>query len=284
MLIGINILGFVVSFFQANWQRDAHGRMHCYSAVNAQLSLQDPQGATVASSPIYPCRHSNMPQVFRLDAVWWVRGINLFYDLNNVDLYKPRFMPATSSACGWSAELRRKQMTASDFTWLIERFFANNSAQILSCCSIFQTFRSRNWKSPTKSAFSPTHNNYSLILGSCTPLHLKLDHLPAQYAQQRCTSSPSNLVAIIQTLFSEDGLHCSPSDLQSNTVAAQEQVNTYVFYTTDPLTYLHCTTCICCFILLKQMSERKSYPHFVNCAACVCHGASAAALRYSSFA
>jgi hypothetical protein len=100
MLIGINILGFVVSFFQANWQRDAHGRMHCYSAVNAQLSLQDPQGATVASSPIYPCRHSNMPQVFRLDAVWWVRGINLFYDLNNVDLYKPRFMPATSSACG----------------------------------------------------------------------------------------------------------------------------------------------------------------------------------------
>ena len=59
--------------------------MHCYSAVKVQLLLHDLHGATVASSPVFPCAHTHLPQTFRLDAVWWVRGPFLFRALKYID-------------------------------------------------------------------------------------------------------------------------------------------------------------------------------------------------------
>ncbi len=51
--------------------------MQCYASTKVQLLLLDTLGRTVASSPVFPCSHSNALQTFKLDAVWWVSGATI---------------------------------------------------------------------------------------------------------------------------------------------------------------------------------------------------------------
>lgn len=177
-------LGFTVSFFQAHWQKHADGRMHCYSAVKVQLLLHDLHGATVASSPVFPCAHTHLPQTFKLDAVWWVRGPFLFRALKYIDL-------GTLDACRL-----HHQLPAHRQSWGAGRrqhvgFVPFNRVSSYNIPRRFyhavQTFKLLGL--PTNSiqiywVFSILRRQICWISGSFVPIHLNFGHLPAKPQEQ----------------------------------------------------------------------------------------------------